>query len=110
MPSATMAYATSGWIPTMTVSAPRSRAISAMLRKRPRPERVEHVQRGDVDDHAAGAAGADLVDQVVLEADHLRVVQGSVDRRDQVAALAQDRDERWSGRHYPPAPSSRVTV
>jgi hypothetical protein len=32
MPSETIAKATSGWIPTMTVSAPRSRAISAIVR------------------------------------------------------------------------------
>ena len=32
MPRDTMAKATSGWMPTMTVTAPRSRAMSPMVR------------------------------------------------------------------------------
>ena len=61
-------------------------------------ERVDDVQRGDVDDDAPGAVPADLVDQVVAgTASVCGVVQGSVDRRDQVRALSQDRDERRSG-------------
>ena len=105
-----MAKATSGWMPTITVTAPRSRAISAMVRSVRDAEGVQDVQRRDVDDHAAGAVLPDLLDQVLAEPHHLRVVQGGVDRRDQVGALSQDGDELRPGRHGPPAPSSRVTV
>ena len=77
-----------GLDPDDDVTAPRSRAISAMLRSVRDPKRVEHVEGGDIDDDPAGPVPADLVDQVVLEPDHLGVVQGSVDRRDQVASPA----------------------
>ena len=45
------------------------------------------------------------VDQVALEPHHLSVIQGSVDRRDQVLALSQDRDQRRPVVHYPAVPS-----
>ena len=105
-----MANATSGWMPTMTVTAPRSRAISAMLRSVREPNESSTSSAATSMMTPRARCSADLVDQVVLEADHLRVVQGSVDRRDQVVALSQDRDERRSGVHEPPAPSVRVTV
>ena len=50
-------------------------------------EGVEHVERGDVDDHAAGPLGADPLDEVALEAHQLAVVQCRVDGRDEVGAL-----------------------
>ena len=85
MPSRTIVKATSGWMPTITVSAPRNRAISAMRAQGQGGERVDDVEGGDVDDDAARAVLADLLDEVVLEADQLGVVQGSVDRCDQGA-------------------------
>jgi len=48
--------------------------------------------------------------KVVAEPDHLRVVQGSVDRRDQGGALSQDRDEFRPRRHGLLLPFSRVTA
>jgi hypothetical protein len=49
-------------------------------------EGVHDVEGGDVDDDAAGAVGADLFHEVLPELDDLAVVQGLVDRGDQVAA------------------------
>ena len=48
------------------------------------PERVEDVESRHVDDHTAGAVPAYLLDELLLESEHLRVVEGSVDRCDQV--------------------------
>ena len=108
IPSWTMARATSGWIPTMTETAPRSRAISAMLRSVLNPNESITSKSGDVNDDPAGPVPADLVDQVAAEAQHLGVVEGSVDRRDQEQALPQDRDQRRSGAHVVVAPSLQV--
>ena len=77
--------------------------------QRARGEAVDHVQRRDVDDHSTGAVLADLAHEVLLEAHHLRVVQGSVDRCDEGVPLSQDRDERRSGVHEPSVTSVRVT-
>src|SRR3954468_20744767 len=74
-----------------------------------RAERVEHVESGDVDDHPTGPVLADLVDQVLLEPQHLGVVQGGVDGGDQLGTLTEDRDECRPVRRHP-APSGRVTV
>ena len=104
MPSWTMAKATSGWMPTMTVSAPRRRAMWARSRKRLRAERVEDVERGDVDDDPPRPVLADLVDEVLLEPHQLGVVERGVDRGDQEVPLAQDRDEH---RHVVPIRSAR---
>jgi hypothetical protein len=77
--------------------------------QRPGPERVQDVERGHVDDHAAGPVGPDPVDQVLLEAHQLRVVQRGVHRGDQVRTLPQDREQPGDGGHGPPAPSLRAT-
>ena len=92
----------------MTESAPREPGHLGDAAQRVEPERVDHVQSGDVDDDPAGPAPADLVDQVVAEAQHLGVVEGSVYRRDQEQALPQDRDQRRSGAHVVVAPSLQV--
>ena len=51
----TIAIATSGWMPTMTVSAPRRLAVRTIDAQRARDERVDHVERGDVDHDPARA-------------------------------------------------------
>ena len=58
---------------------------------------------------AAGAVITDLADQVVLEAHHLRVVEGSVDRRDQGVPLTQDGNESGTAVHELSVTSRRVT-
>ena len=55
-------------------------------------EGVDHVERGDVDDHSAGTLPPDLFQQLAAEAEELAVVECGVDGRDEVAALRQDRD------------------
>ena len=47
-----MVKATSGWMPTITVSAPRRRAMSAIRLQGQRGEGVDDVEGGDVDDDA----------------------------------------------------------
>ena len=89
-----MANAISGWIPTMTVIAPCSRAISPMLRSVLEPKESMDVEFGDIDDDTTRSVLTDLLNQILLEPDHLGVVPGSVDRRDQVGTLPQDRDQR----------------
>ena len=60
----------------------------------PGTERVDHVQPADVEDHPARPELPDLLDQVILELDHLGVGEGRLDAGDQVRALLQD-----GGRH-----------
>ena len=79
-------------MPTITVSAPRSRAAWA-VEQGAGAEGVHDVEGGDVDDHPAGPVGADLLHQVLLELDDLAVVQRLVDGGDEVAALPQDRNQ-----------------
>ena len=51
---------------------------------------IDDVQRGDVDDDAASAVPTHLLDQVLLEASQLGVIQRRMDGSDQEAALPQD--------------------
>ena len=107
-----MANATSGWMPTITVSAPRSRAISAMVRsvREPKESRTSRAATSMMTPRARCWPIWSM--RSSLEPHHLRVVQGSVDRRDQVRPLSQDRDERrsWSSlvRSAPSCSGDRV--
>jgi hypothetical protein len=58
-----------------------------------RADRVQDVEGRDVDDDPAGLAPTDLLDQVLLEADQLGVIEDRVDRGDEVGALTHDRDQ-----------------
>jgi len=53
---------------------------------------------------------ADLQHQILLESHQLLVVQGRVNRGDQVGALSQDGDERGTVRGQLTASRLRVTV
>ena len=55
------------------------------------------TSRADVDDHHAGALLADAADEVTLEPSQLWVVECSVDRDNQLEALAHDRHRCRSG-------------
>ena len=63
------------------------------IAKRGRRERVENIERGNVDDHALGAASADLFDQFFLEFDQLSIVERRMNRGDEKVSLFEDRDE-----------------
>ena len=54
-PSSTSVIATAGRMPTTTVSASRMRDIAAMLAEHAADERVDDLERRDVDQHAARA-------------------------------------------------------
>ena len=89
-PSWTIAKATSGCSPTITVSAPRSRVMWAIVRSRPGGERIHHVDRGDVDDDAVGAVAADPFHQVVAQPLGVGVGERGLHRGDEDGALFQD--------------------
>lgn len=72
-------------------SAPESCSDGKRL-ERPRDERVDDVERGNVDDYPSRAAVADSIGEIVAEGEKLAVAQVSLDRGDQVVALAKDRD------------------
>ena len=76
IPSSTMAKATSGWMPTITVSAPRSRAISAMLRsvREPKESRTSSAATSMITPR--DRCWPICVDQVLLEPHHLRCRRG----------------------------------
>ena len=96
----------------MTVSAPRSFAVTAIVAQRAGDERVDHVERGHVDDDPARAEAADALGEVVAELDHLACrSRARLDRRDQVVALPEDRDRHRALRLRRPASgsSSRMT-
>ena len=85
-------------MPTMTVSAPRNRDISAIARSVLEPKESS-TSRAATSMMTPCERCADLLDEVVAEPGHLGVVQGGVDGRDQVRSLPQDRDERRPGVH-----------
>ena len=63
-----------------------------------RGERVEHVDRSDVDQDAAGPLAAHPVEQVLLQARQLLVVERGVDGDDEVRPLGQDGRRQRGGR------------
>ena len=78
-------------MPTITVSAPRSFVIRNAA-KRPGGERIEHVERGDVDDHATSAITADQVGQVVAELNQVLIGQRRLDTGDEGLTLFENRN------------------
>ena len=66
-PSSTSVMATAGCMPTTTVVASRMRDMRGDVGEHAADERVDHLERGDVDQHALGAGARDLVGQVVLQ-------------------------------------------
>src|SRR6266853_1458312 len=86
-------------------------------------ERIHHVERRDVDDHAPGPEAPDALDQRLTQLGEIRVRERRLDGRNQVMALLQDRDFHASsvdgvgsrvtpsGRPLPaPAPCSRAAA
>src|SRR5687767_853593 len=57
-----------------------------------RGERVEHIQRGHVDDHSQGAVLPDQPRQVVAQAHQILIAERRLDARDQVMTLLEDRN------------------
>ena len=57
----------------------------------PPDERVDHVERGDVDQHAAGSRLGDPAGQVVLERHRQAIVHVDLDRDEQEFAHPKDR-------------------
>src|SRR5712691_8399981 len=55
-------------------------------------ERIHHVERRDVDDHAPGPEAPDALDQRLTQLREIGVRERRLDGRDQVMALLQDRD------------------
>src|SRR6267378_7518060 len=58
----------------------------------PDGERIHHVERRDVYDHAPGAEPPDALDQCLTQLGEIGVRERRLDGRDQVMALLQDRD------------------
>src|SRR5215212_6573856 len=57
-----------------------------------RDERVDDVQRGDVDDDSAGSKPPYAIEKLVAQLQHALIAQGRLDHRDQVLVLLEDRD------------------
>ena len=100
IPSCTIANATSGWIPTITVSAPRRLVMWASVRNERAAKESMTSKRRDVDDDALRPEPADLFHQVVLQPQRVAVAQRRLDRRDQVGALLEDRDGHRAARPF----------
>src|SRR5215210_5134190 len=60
--------------------------------QRARDERVDHVQRGDVDDEPAGAVAPHEVCELLAQLDDLAVGEVGLDGGDEVVALPEDGD------------------
>src|SRR5215204_172065 len=79
--------------------------------KRARRERVEYVERGNVDDHTASAVAAHEVGKVVTELQQVAITQRRLDTGDQRVTLFENRNghtspragkANTSGRHVSP--------
>src|SRR5438034_425785 len=64
--------------------------------QRPYGERVHHVERGHVHDHAAGAEPADSLDQLLPQLREIGVGEGRLNRSDEKVTLLEDRDVHGS--------------
>src|SRR5438093_10951667 len=79
--------------------------------QRPDRERIHHVERRDVDDHAPGPEASDALDQRFPQLREVGVRERGLDGRDQVVALLQDRAfhtpsvDGVGGRLPPPGPA-----
>ena len=80
--------ATSGWIPTTTVSAPRQAGDLGECTQGVAREGVDDVERGDVDDHSLRPVPPDLVEELRAEPEELAVVERGVEGRDEVPSVA----------------------
>jgi hypothetical protein len=58
----------------------------------PADERIDHLESGDVDQHAPGVGADDLRREVVLQRHRQAVVHVDLDRDEQVAAHLENRD------------------
>src|SRR5215469_18110962 len=60
--------------------------------ERARGEGIHHVQGGDVDNDAAGAQAADLLDEGVTQLHEIRIGERRLNRRDEIRTLFENRD------------------
>src|SRR5919198_1989410 len=67
--------------------------------QRARDERIDDVQRRDIDDDPAGAELPDLLREVISQLQDFAVGQRRLNGGDQVLALLQDRDGHPAGRY-----------
>ena len=86
-PSSVIENATSGWIPTTTVLAPRSAVVSAMPRS-------VLVAKESITSSAETSMtkASDLLGELVSQSDQVIVGEGGLDAHDEHAALLEDRD------------------
>ena len=84
--------ATAGRMPTTTVWASSTAATDAIVESIRPMKRVDDLQRGDVDHHAARAGLDDPLGQVLLQRERDLVLQVDLDRDQQDVADAEDRD------------------
>ena len=73
------------------LSAPQAGDLSECTQGVAR-EGVEHVQRGNIDDHSLRPVPPDLVEELSAEPEELAVVERGVEGRDEVPSVAEDRD------------------
>ena len=73
------------------LSAPQAGDLSECTQGVAR-EGVEHVQRGNIDDHSLCPVPPDLVEELRAEPEELAVVERGVEGRDEVPSVAEDRD------------------
>src|SRR5688500_7719012 len=78
--------------------------------QRPRYERVDDVERRDVDDHTTGTMSGNLDQQRIAQLDHFRIGERRLYRRDQVLALLEDRYGHWAAQVSESVDGSPVRV
>jgi hypothetical protein len=77
-------------VPSSTMAKATQVGHLGDISQRSGAERIQHVERRDIDDDAPGPIATDPIDQVVLESEKLAVIQCRMDRSNEMRPLPEN--------------------